>query len=99
MWTCYLFLCNVFILYLLFQFNKQFFFFAFFLSFFLPFPLPRSPPPPAHLFPHPQVLKLYEVFEDEEYFYLVTELVSGKELFDKVRASYCLVARFILSSF
>jgi len=33
---------------------------------------------------HPNVLKLYEVFEDEENFYLVTELVSGKELFDKI---------------
>jgi len=33
---------------------------------------------------HPNVLKLYEVFEDEEQFYLVTELVSGKELFDKI---------------
>jgi len=33
---------------------------------------------------HPHVLKLYEVFEDEEHFYLITELVSGKELFDKI---------------
>jgi calcium/calmodulin-dependent protein kinase I len=33
---------------------------------------------------HPNVLKLYEVFEDEEEFYLVMELVTGKELFDKI---------------
>jgi len=33
---------------------------------------------------HPNVLKLYEVFEDEEYFWLVLELVDGSELFDKI---------------
>jgi len=33
---------------------------------------------------HPNVLKLYEVFEDASNFYLVTELVTGKELFDKI---------------
>jgi len=33
---------------------------------------------------HPNVLKLYEVFEDEEEFFLVMELVTGKELFDKI---------------
>jgi len=33
---------------------------------------------------HPNILKLYEVFEDEDEFYLVMELVDGKELFDKI---------------
>jgi len=29
-------------------------------------------------------LKLYEYFEDEKNFYLITELCSGGELFDKI---------------
>jgi len=33
---------------------------------------------------HPNILKLYEVFESEEEFFLVMELVDGKELFDKI---------------
>jgi len=33
---------------------------------------------------HPNILKLYEVYEDDEQFYLVMELVKGKELFDKI---------------
>lgn len=33
---------------------------------------------------HPNVLKLYEYFEDEKYVYLVTELCKGGELFDKI---------------
>eukprot|EP01099_Mayorella_cantabrigiensis_P002953 TRINITY_DN232_c0_g1_i1.p1 TRINITY_DN232_c0_g1~~TRINITY_DN232_c0_g1_i1.p1 ORF type:complete len:350 (-),score=94.23 TRINITY_DN232_c0_g1_i1:637-1686(-) len=33
---------------------------------------------------HPNVLKLYEVYEDKEEFFLVMELVIGKELFDKI---------------
>jgi len=33
---------------------------------------------------HPNVLKLYEDFEDDEEFFLVMELVTGKELFDKI---------------
>mmetsp|Transcript_14633 Transcript_14633/g.37275 ORF Transcript_14633/g.37275 Transcript_14633/m.37275 type:complete len:342 (-) Transcript_14633:188-1213(-) len=33
---------------------------------------------------HSNILKLYEVFEDQEHFYLVMELVTGKELFDKI---------------
>jgi calcium/calmodulin-dependent protein kinase I len=39
---------------------------------------------------HPNIVKLYDVFEDSEHFYLVTELVKGKELFDKIveRGSY-----------
>jgi len=33
---------------------------------------------------HPNILKLFEVFEDEDEFFLVMELVKGKELFDKI---------------
>lgn len=30
---------------------------------------------------HPHILKIYEVFEDEIYYYLVTEMCTGGELF------------------
>ena len=33
---------------------------------------------------HPNILKLFDVFESEEEFFLVMELVDGKELFDKI---------------
>jgi len=33
---------------------------------------------------HDNILKLFEVFEDEEQFFLVMELFPGKELFDKI---------------
>jgi len=33
---------------------------------------------------HPNILKLYEVFEDEKRYYLVTELCRGGELFDEI---------------
>lgn len=33
---------------------------------------------------HPHILKLYEYFEDEKNFYLITELCTGGELFDKI---------------
>jgi calcium-dependent protein kinase len=33
---------------------------------------------------HPNILKLYEVFEDEKRYYLVTELCKGGELFDEI---------------
>jgi len=33
---------------------------------------------------HPNIIKLYEVFEDEQNFYLVMEFVNGKELFEKI---------------
>ncbi len=29
---------------------------------------------------HPNIVKLYEVFEDEKYFYLVIELMTGGEV-------------------
>lgn len=33
---------------------------------------------------HPNILKLYEYFEDDQNFYLITELCTGGELFDKI---------------
>ena len=33
---------------------------------------------------HPNILKLYEYFEDDKNVYLVTELCKGGELFDKI---------------
>lgn len=33
---------------------------------------------------HPNIMKLYEFFEDKGYFYLVTEVYTGGELFDEI---------------
>lgn len=33
---------------------------------------------------HPNIMKLYEVFEDQHNIYLVSELCLGKELFDEI---------------
>lgn len=33
---------------------------------------------------HPNIIKLYEVFEDSDYIHLVTELCTGGELFDEI---------------
>jgi calcium-dependent protein kinase len=35
---------------------------------------------------HPNVIKLFDVFENETEMYLVTELCSGGELFDRIKA-------------
>ena len=33
---------------------------------------------------HPNIVKLFEVFEDDRYIYLVMELCEGGEVFDKM---------------
>lgn len=33
---------------------------------------------------HPNILKLYEFFQDHKRYFLVTELCNGGELFDKI---------------
>jgi len=38
---------------------------------------------------HPNVLKLYEYFEDDRSIYLITELCKGGELFDKILEEEC----------
>ena len=47
-----------------------------------------SPTPPDiltyHLQDHPSVLKIIEYYKDEDYFYIVSELCTGGELFDRI---------------
>jgi len=33
---------------------------------------------------HPNIIKLFETFEDKQFIYLVMELCEGGELFDKI---------------
>ena len=33
---------------------------------------------------HPNILKVYEFYEDNKHFYIVTELLTGGELFDRI---------------
>ena len=33
---------------------------------------------------HPNIMTLYEYYEDEKRFYMVTELCTGDELFDEI---------------
>lgn len=34
---------------------------------------------------HPNIIKVYEFYQDDKYFYIVTELCLGGELFDKIQ--------------
>ena len=33
---------------------------------------------------HPNIIKLFEMFEDKKYYYIITELLTGGELFEKI---------------
>ena len=33
---------------------------------------------------HPNILKVFESYEDEKFYYLVTEFCTGGELFDRI---------------
>ncbi len=33
---------------------------------------------------HPNIIKIYEIYEDEKRFYLITELCSAGELYDEI---------------
>ena len=33
---------------------------------------------------HPSIVRIYETFQDKDSFYLVTEIVTGGELFDEI---------------
>ena len=53
---------------------------------------------------HPNILKMYEFFEDEKRYYIVTELCKGGELFDEIvdrgkftEGDACILVRQILS--
>jgi len=35
---------------------------------------------------HPNILKMYEFFEDEKRYYIVTDICKGGELFDEIVA-------------
>ena len=34
--------------------------------------------------PHPNIVQIYEMFEDDVYFYIVTELCEGGDLFSRI---------------
>ncbi len=34
---------------------------------------------------HPNIVKLYELYQDDKYYYLITEYCKGGELFDKIK--------------
>ncbi|GIX65411.1 calcium-dependent protein kinase 4 [Babesia caballi] len=38
---------------------------------------------------HPNIMKIFEFFEDEKYYYFVTELYTGGELFDEIVSRKC----------
>lgn len=35
---------------------------------------------------HPHIVKLYELFQDTQNYYLITEYLSGGELFERIRS-------------
>jgi calcium-dependent protein kinase len=37
------------------------------------------------LMDHPNIMRIYEMFQDEMNYYIITEYLSGGELFDKIK--------------
>jgi len=37
---------------------------------------------------HPHIVKLYELYQDDNYYYLITEFCTGGELFDRIQAMH-----------
>ena len=37
---------------------------------------------------HPNILRIYEYFEDDKNFYIISELLTGGELFEKISSYY-----------
>ena len=35
---------------------------------------------------HPHIVKLYELYQDAQNYYLITEYLSGGELFERIKA-------------
>jgi calcium-dependent protein kinase len=35
---------------------------------------------------HPHIVKLYELYQDSKNYYLITEYLSGGELFEKIKS-------------
>lgn len=35
---------------------------------------------------HPNTVKLYELYQDERFYYLITEYLAGGELFEKIQS-------------
>ena len=55
---------------------------------------PTPPPPPPLLFPqvdHPNIIHMYDFYEEQEHFYLVMEVMSGGEV--RVGGALALLAR------
>lgn len=38
---------------------------------------------------HPNIIKIFEFYQDDRFFYIVTELCTGGELFDKIQEETC----------
>jgi len=36
---------------------------------------------------HPNILKVFDLYEEDNFFYIITELCTGGELFDKIISS------------
>ncbi len=45
---------------------------------------------------HPHVIKLFDVFEDARFVYLVMELCEGGELFDKIIEKGIIIIKYMM---